>query len=249
MVVKTNLGRALEAAAVVREFRKDPTSFMFAISIGEEWWDEEQFETKSFKDNEITLDRLIQSPQNPQISIPIKITSSDGNSIYQIDVDYTVTPSTSTVTRKADGAIPEDVSVNIQYTAGVSPPLIDQTSLPRTIGYLPLIGMDYVTPLSEISDPAATTIRVDGELYVIVPGPTRLIFARAVLPEDEGVGPPIKGYGLQRGMKLKSDVEAGKRFFAATDFDELGALAYAAHRSGVPHDGTISFGLDTLMQH
>lgn len=249
MVVKTDAGRALEAKAVVTEFLADKNSFVFGMATGVDWWGEEQFENATFVDDKITLSRPVARPLVVGEGVPLVVKSLDGETVYSNGVDYEIDAEVGVLTRRELGSIPEGGEVQLKYTADIPAPTTNQDELLSLTGFIPLVGMDYVLPASEVDDPNATTIQIQGEKYVIVNHPTRLLLARGVLPESEGVGDPIKAYGLYRGAKLKSGLEAGKQFFVPADFEVLGTLTHAKHRSGVVHDGTLSFNVNILLQY
>src|SRR5690606_34062482 len=108
----------------------------------------------------------------------------------------------------------------LTYTAAVPQPALTGTSLVAETGRVPVSAIHHIVPFDEADDPSANFVIVEGIKYALVAGPSRMLLFLAHLAASDGVGGPIREYGLFSRCSVDPDLPPGQTYFEPADIVE-----------------------------
>ena len=241
MSVLKTAGRA-DLAAAYKALAATPSNFMIAFGEGESWWGGQQQVLLTFAANEIQID----ADHAPVSGVVVK--SADAVTLYQVTTDYTVNLSTGLITRVPGGTIPNNAQVQVTYVANVPQPNLTTQALVAEVGRVPVSSVLYILPFDEAEDPEANFILVEGAKYALMADPTRMLLFQGHLNASDGVGEPIREYGLFSRCAVDPELPPGQVYFEGEEVTEPGTYVIAKHRSPVPHDGTVGLDMSIIIE-
>lgn len=236
MSVFKTAGRA-DVAAADKALAATPNNFMIAFGPGENWWGSQQQVLLALDEDDGAQIAAMHAPVTGVV-----IRSADAVTLYQVGVDYLVDTATGAISRLPGGSIAAEATIQVTYVATVPEPDLATQSLVSEVGRVSVSAIHFVVPFDEQDDPAANFVNVEGVKYALVEH-GRLLLFRGQLISSEGVGEPIRQYGLFSRCAVDPELPPGQTFFEGAEVIEPGVLVISRHRSPVPHDGTV--GLET----
>lgn len=241
MAVLKTAGRA-DIAAAYKALAQEPNNFMIGFGEGETWWGGTQQVVLTFEEDEIQL---------PSAHAPISglvVRSADGSILYASGTDYLVNASTGRIERVFGGNIIEDQTVQLTYTATVPQPTLTSQALVSETGRVSVTAVHYIVPFDEAEDPGANFVIVEGAKYALVDGPSRMLLFLGHLGAADGIGGPIREYGLFSRCVVDPDLPPGQTYFEPSNIVEGGTLIVAKNRTPVPHDGTVGLDMSIILE-
>lgn len=241
MAVLKTAGRA-DIAAAYKALALVPNNFMIGFGGGQSWWGGTQQVLLAFDDDAIQL------PAGHAPIADLAVRSSDGISLYTLGTDYLVDVATGRIDRVFGGNIGEDATVQLTYTAAVPQPELTGTALVAEAGRISVSAIHHIVPFDEAEDPAANFVIVEGIKYALVAEPSRMLLFLGHLAASDGVGGPIREYGLFSRCSVDPDLPLGQTYFEPTDIVEAGTLIISKYRTPVPHDGTVGLDMSIILE-
>jgi hypothetical protein len=202
MAILTKSGRAAIAASIKQQ------PIHLAWGTGEPTWESTHTVTKTFADDQITLDHH-----------PIKnVTLKQGETIFISGTDYNVDSVMGIISRLPNGNIPADSTLTIDYTYATPPEPITASTLLHEVGRRIADEVIFCTG-DENDDLITPTGRFKASST-----PTNNLFLRFTFDFDNASNQISRELGVMVGTLTKPNLPPGQRYFAPTDIDESGIL-------------------------
>jgi len=210
MAILTTSGRAALAAAIKQQ------TLHLALGAGDPLWDTQKSITAAFAaDGVIDLGFAHLAD--------IRVTSLDGNTVYERDGDYSANAREGILTRLPASTLPIDAEVTVSFKIEHPPEAIAQVALLAEVGRRSVDEVHFVA-----SDPEGEIVVPTGR-YRLSSEPTHHLFIRVRFDFEDAATSVVREQGLFVGCTTDPGLPVGQKFFLPSQITDPGILLVLQH--------------------
>ncbi len=210
MAILTTSGRAALAAAIKQQ------TLHLALGAGDPLWDTQKSITAAFD-----ADGLIDLGFAHLADI--RVTSLDGNTVYERDGDYSANAREGILTRLPASTLPSDAEVTVSFKIEHPPEAIAQTGMLAEVGRRIVDEVHFVA-----SDPEGENVVPTGR-YRLSTEPNNHLFIRVRFDFEDAATSVVREQGLFVGCSTDPELPPGQKFFIPVQVVDPGILLVLQH--------------------